>query len=45
MSFVADSDELHDLSADPEHGPQLASLKQKLEAWLKENGDPLFDSR
>ncbi len=45
FDLASDPDELHDLSTDPRQAAQLARLREKLETWLKENGDPLFDGR
>ena len=45
FDLASDPNEMHDLSAEPQHAAQLAQLKEKLEAWLRENGDPLFDTR
>ena len=45
FDLAGDPDELHDLAAVPEQAGRLTTMKAKLEAWLKENGDPLFDGR
>lgn len=37
-----DPDELRDLASEPRHAGKVTELKAKLEAWLKENGDPLL---
>ncbi|MEQ2005847.1 MAG: sulfatase-like hydrolase/transferase [Limisphaerales bacterium] len=44
FDLTNDPDELRDLASAPRHAGKVAELKAKLEAWLKENGDPLFDS-
>lgn len=41
FDLASDPDELHDLSA--EQTDQVTAMKSKLESWLKDNGDPLFD--
>ena len=43
FDVTSDPDELHDLSA--EQPGRVAAMKTKLAAWLKANGDPLFDAR
>jgi arylsulfatase A-like enzyme len=40
---IVDPDELHDKINDPQHTPRVAAMTEKLKAWLKQNGDPLFD--
>jgi arylsulfatase A-like enzyme len=42
FDLAADPNELKDLSADPQHSATRGELRAKLETWLKENGDPLF---
>jgi arylsulfatase A-like enzyme len=42
FNIVEDADEVHDLIADQSQAARIASMKQKLEQWLKANGDPLF---
>jgi arylsulfatase A-like enzyme len=36
-----DPDELHDLSGSPEHAAKLTRLKNTLNAWRRQHGDPL----
>jgi len=43
FDLTSDPDELRDLSSEPRHAGKVTELKAKLETWLKENGDPLFD--
>lgn len=43
FDLASDPSELCDFSSEPRHIAKAAELKAKLEAWLKENGDPLFD--
>ncbi len=45
FDLASDPDELHDRAADPQQADRLGTMKTKLEAWLKANGDPLFDGR
>ncbi len=45
FDLASDVAELHDLAPEPEHAARLATLKERLETWLKQNGDPLFDAR
>ncbi|MFZ2639931.1 MAG: sulfatase-like hydrolase/transferase [Verrucomicrobiia bacterium] len=42
FDLIADPDELKDLATDPRHAETRSDLRAKLEAWLKENGDPLL---
>jgi arylsulfatase A-like enzyme len=42
FDLATDPDEMRDLAAGTEQSARLAEMKSKLEAWLKENGDPLF---
>ncbi len=42
FDLESDPDEMHDLSADAKQTARVAAMKAKLEAWLRENGDPLF---
>ncbi|WP_346333286.1 sulfatase-like hydrolase/transferase [Prosthecobacter sp. SYSU 5D2] len=41
FDLESDPHEMKDLSADPAHDEKKAGMKQKLQAWLKEQGDPL----
>jgi len=43
FDVVDDPDELHDRIRDAQLAPRIAAMITKLEAWLKQNGDPLFD--
>ena len=40
FDLLNDPNELHDLSADPAHAPKRGELKQRLETWQREHGDP-----
>ncbi|MBM3889765.1 MAG: DUF4976 domain-containing protein [Verrucomicrobia bacterium] len=42
FDLANDPNEMKDLSSAPEHTAVVADLRAKLEAWLKENRDPLF---
>ncbi|MCX7824171.1 MAG: DUF4976 domain-containing protein [Verrucomicrobiae bacterium] len=42
FDLANDPNEMKDLSSAPEHAAVLAGLRARLEAWLKENRDPLF---
>jgi len=44
FDLANDPDELHNLSSQPEHAARVAELRAALETWLKQNGDPLFDT-
>lgn len=44
FDLANDPNELHDLSSKPEHAERLVALRATLEAWLKENGDPLYNT-
>jgi arylsulfatase A-like enzyme len=43
FDVIEDPNELHDKSKAPEHAQRVEAMTIKLEAWLKQNGDPLFD--
>jgi arylsulfatase A-like enzyme len=45
FDVMEDPDELHDKSNDKTQSSRVAALTLKLETWLKQNGDPLFDTR
>jgi arylsulfatase A-like enzyme len=45
FDVVADPDELHDQSGDSLQAGRMEAMRKKLEAWLKQNGDPVFDLR
>ena len=34
--------ELHDLAAEPEHAAKLAEMGARLDAWMRDNRDPLY---
>jgi arylsulfatase A-like enzyme len=44
FNVVDDPNELHDLSASADQAGRIKALRQKLLAWLKENGDPNVES-
>jgi arylsulfatase A-like enzyme len=43
FDVVSDPNELHDRSQDTLQAPRMEAMRQKLEAWLRQNGDPVFD--
>jgi arylsulfatase A-like enzyme len=43
FDVIEDPDELHDRIDDSQHALRIATLRSKLESWLEQNGDPLFD--
>lgn len=43
FDVIADPHELHDLIDDQSQASRLASMRTKLEDWLKTHGDPLFE--
>ena len=43
FDIATDPNELKDLVAEPRHAATRDDLRVKLEAWLKENGDPLLN--
>jgi arylsulfatase A-like enzyme len=45
FDVIADPDELHDKSHDNLQTHRIETMREKLEAWLKHNGDPIFDVR
>jgi arylsulfatase A-like enzyme len=42
FDLATDPNELKDLAAEPRYSATRDDLRAKLEAWLKENGDPLL---
>ncbi len=45
FDLANDPDELRDLAAEARHAGKVAELKERLETWLKEQGDPLFEAK
>jgi hypothetical protein len=41
--LVFDPNEAANLAADPEHADVLAALRERLDGWMRETGDPLLD--
>jgi N-sulfoglucosamine sulfohydrolase len=41
--LVFDPSEDHNLAGDPEHADVLAGLRERLETWMRDTGDPLLD--
>jgi arylsulfatase A-like enzyme len=41
--LVFDPQEMHNLIARPDHASVAADLRNRLEAWMRETGDPLLD--
>jgi N-sulfoglucosamine sulfohydrolase len=41
--LVTDPHEMRDLAEDPSHADVLAALRERLDAWMRETGDPLRD--
>ena len=41
--LLFDPQEAHDLAADPAHAGVLAELRDRLETWMRDTGDPLLD--
>jgi arylsulfatase A-like enzyme len=41
--LIFDPGEMANVAADPDHAPVVAALRERLDSWMRETGDPLID--